>query len=112
MIMVELVSTPEEALGRIPECVYNIKVKCLACSEGRFIPYTPPVIKEGKLIIGEHLYPLKLIEALTVRCKNEYGKWENRYKIESRYFRQFLNGNALDELGKFSGWPGDGSADG
>lgn len=110
--MTELVSTPEEALNDIHEHTYNIKIKCLACSESSFIPYVPHIIQEGKLIIGERSFPLKLIEAITVRWKDEYGKQENRYKVESKYFSQFLNRTALDELEKFSGYSMDETTDG
>lgn len=99
--MTELVSTPQEAVDIIGEDVYNIKIKCLACSESRFIPYVPPVIQDGTLIIGEHSFPLRLIEKVTVRKKNEYGKWETKYKIDSRYFRQFFNDEAIQELERF-----------
>lgn len=102
--MTELVSTPEEAISRIHGEAYIIKIKCLACTESRFINYAPPIIHDGKLVIGEHSFPIKLIEMVTVRWRDEFGKYENRYKVESRYFRQFLNNAALDELGKFRMW--------
>ena len=98
MIMTELVSTPEEAINLIHGDAYNIKIKCLACSESEFIPYVPPIIHEGKLMVGEHSFPLRLVEMVTFRWKNEFGKWESRYKVESSYFRQFLNNTARQEL--------------
>lgn len=99
--MMELVSTPREAVSSISDNVYNIKIKCLACSESKFIPYVPPIIQEGTLIIGEHSFPLNLIEMVTIRWKDNYGKWERKYKVESRYFRQFLNDAAIQELERF-----------
>ena len=99
--MTELVSTPQEAIDIICEDVYNIKIKCLACSESGFIPYVPPSIQDGTLVIGEHSYPLRMVEMIIVRCKNEYRKWERKYKVNSRYFRQFFNEEAIQELERF-----------
>lgn len=99
--MTELVSTPEEAVGSIHENAYNIKIKCLACSESKFIPYVQPVIWNGTLTIGEHSFPLRLVEMVTVRCRNEHHRWEIRYKVYGMYFRQFLNEIALQELEDF-----------
>lgn len=99
--MTELVSTPQEAVDNICENAYNIKIKCLACSESRFISYVPLIIQNGILTIGEHSFPLKLIEMITIRWKNEYGKWEKKYKVDSRYFRQFFNDEAIQELERF-----------
>lgn len=99
--MAELVGTPQEAVVLISENVYNIKIKCLACSESRFIPYVPSIIQDETLIIGEHSFPLKLIEMVIARGKNEYGKWETKYKVDSRYFRQFFNEKAIQELEKY-----------
>lgn len=99
--MTELVNTPKEAVDIICEDVYNIKIKCLACSESRFIPYVSPNIQDGTLIIGKHSFPFKLIEMVTVRGKNEYGKWETKYKVDSRYFRQFFNEETIQELERF-----------
>ena len=75
--MLELVSTPQEAVSSISDNVYNIKIKCLACSESKFIPYAPPIIQEGTLIIGEHSFPLNLIEMVTIRWKDKVlvRKW-------------------------------------
>lgn len=97
----ELVRTPEEAVDHISENVYNIKIKCLACSESKFIAYVPPIIQDGTLIIGEHSFPLRLIEMVTVRGKNEYGKCESKYKVDSSYFRQFFSEEAIQELERF-----------
>lgn len=99
--MTELVSSPEEAIANIPEEAYNIKLKCLACSESKFIPYVTPIMQDEILIIGEHSFPLKLIEMVTARWKDEYGKREAKYKVDSRYFRQFFNECAIQELEKF-----------
>lgn len=95
--MIELVSTPEEAVGFIHENAYNIKIKCLACSDSKFIPYEEPVIRDGTLTIGKHSFPLRLAEMITVRYRNEYHKQEMRYKVDRMYFRQFLNDTALQE---------------
>jgi len=99
--MMELVSTPQEAVSYISNDVYNIKIKCLACSESKFIPYVPPIVQDGTLIIGEHSFPLKLIEMVTARWKDEYTRGERKYKVDSRYFRQFFNDAAIKELEKF-----------
>lgn len=99
--MIELVSTPQEAVDNICENAYNIKIKCLACSESQFISYVPLIIQDGILIIGEHSFPLKLIEMITVRWKDEYGKWEKKYKVDSRYFRQFFTNEVIQELEGF-----------
>ncbi len=99
--MLELVSTPQEAVSSISDNVYNIKIKCLACSESKFIPFAPPIIQEGIMIIGEHSFPLNLIEMVTIRWKDNYGKWEKKYKVESRYFRQFFNDATIQELERF-----------
>lgn len=99
--MMELVSTPEEAVGSIHENAYNIKIKCLACSESKFIPYGQPVIRNRTLTIGKHSFPLRLVEMVTVRGRDENHRWEIRYKVDSMYFRQFLNDIALQELEDF-----------
>lgn len=99
--MIELVNTPQEAVSMIRDSAYAVKIKCLACSESQFMPYVPPIIQEGTLVIGHYSFPLKLIEMVTARYKSEYGKLETKYKVESMYFRQFLNDIAVQELGKF-----------
>lgn len=100
MNMLEIVNTPQEAIKFISSNVYNVKIKCLACSESRFIPYVLPMIRDGVLMIGEQSFPLGLIEMVTVRWKDEYGKWEAKYKVDSGYFRQFFNEKAIKELEK------------
>lgn len=99
--MLDIVNTPQEAVALLDANAYNIKIKCLSCFESRFIPYIQPFEDNGKLVIGQHSFPLILIEMITVRCKNEICKWEIKYKVDSRYFRQFLNNVALQELEKF-----------
>lgn len=99
--MIEFVSTPLEAVSKVCDNAYAIKIKCLACSESQFIPYNPPIIQDGTLVIGHHSFPLKLIEVVTARYKHTYGKQETKYKVESGYFRQFLNDTAIQELKKF-----------
>ena len=37
----------------------------------------------------------------TIRLKNEYRKWEKKYKVDSRYFKQFFNEDAIQELERF-----------
>lgn len=99
--MMELVNTPQEALSLIGDDVYNIKIKCVACSESKFIPYVPPIIQDGKLMIGEHSFPLRLIETITFRWKNKNARGERKYKVDSRYFMQFFNEEAVQELKRF-----------
>lgn len=99
--MLDLVNTPQEAISFIDTDAYNIKIKCLACSESAFIPYRKPFEDNGKLVIGEYSFPLNLIEMVTVRCKNQFCRWETKYKVDSRYFKQFLSDAALQELEKF-----------
>ncbi len=38
---------------------------------------------------------------ITIRWKDEYGKHEAKYKIDSIYFRQFFNDTAIQELERF-----------
>ena len=38
---------------------------------------------------------------VTVRYKDEFSRWEEKYKVDSRYFRLFLNNAALKELDEF-----------
>ena len=99
--MLNLVNTPQEAISFNDTDAYNIKIKCLACSESGFIEYERPYEDNGKLIIGKHSFPLNLIEMVTVRCKNQFSRWETQYKVDSRYFRQFLSEAALQELEEF-----------
>lgn len=67
----------------------------------KFIPYVQPVIQDVKLIIGKHSFPINFIEMITIRWKDEYGKHEAKYKIDSIYFRQFFNDTAIRELERF-----------
>jgi len=99
--MLNVVNTPQEAISFSDMDAYNIKIKCLVCSESRFIQYERPYEDKGKLVIGEHSFPLNLIELVTVRFKDEFRRWEERYKVDSRYFRQFLSEAALQELEEF-----------
>lgn len=99
--MLNLVNTPQEAISFNDTDAYNIKIKCLACSESAFIPFTELYEDNGKLVIGKHSFPINLIEMVTVRYKNEFRRWEEKYKVDSRYFRQFLGDAALQELEKF-----------
>ncbi len=99
--MIEIVSTPQETVNYISSNVYNIKIKCLGGSESNFIPYVPPMVYDGALVIEEHSFSINLIEIITVRCKNEYGKREEKYKADSRYFRHFFNDDVIHELERF-----------
>ena len=73
------------------EGIYNIRIKCLGCRAGAFIPYSIPVIQENLLRIGEHSYPIDIIEEITFRCKYEWGRQEYVYRMSSAYLKQFLN---------------------
>ena len=99
--MLNLVNTPQEATSFDDTNAYNIKVKGLACSESAFIPYTELYEDNGKLVIGKHSFPINLIEMVTVRYKDEFSRWEEKYKVDSRYFRLFLSDAALKELDEF-----------
>lgn len=57
--MLNLVNTPQEAIAFIGTDAYNIKIKCLACSESGFIQYERPYEANGKLIIGGAFFPFE-----------------------------------------------------
>ena len=106
----EILDTPEEIVEKIMRRggIYVIKVKCLACSEGSFIPYVPPVIDGGKLIIGRYSYPVELVEMVTIRYKyivKEAGdmpiRGEVRYKVSSLRLNLLLSAHALERLKEF-----------
>ena len=89
----------DEVLKR--ESIYVIKVKCMGCLEGSFIPYEKPVIDKDILRIGGYSYPLYLIESVSFRIKWEYGKEEYKYKVSNLYLTQFLREDVrlqLEEL--------------
>lgn len=107
-----VMENPEQMIQEIcelKEVPYNIKVKCVACTECSFIPYSKPVISGSKLIIGDFRYPIKLLEKMTVRvwecfCKDdiEYReKTERIYKVSSRYFCEMMTEEAREELLKY-----------
>lgn len=73
------------------EGIYILKVKCLGCRAGAFIPYSVPIIQENLLRIREHAYPIDVIEEITFRCKEEWGRQEYVYRMSSAYLKQFLN---------------------
>ena len=98
---INIVETPQKIFDSIQIKPYIIKIKCLACSETKFLPYVEPVIKNGTLYIGSSSFPLDLIEKVTVRHTWEYEKEETVFKVNSLYFRQFLNEEAKQKLKEF-----------
>ena len=93
---------PKELIDEVinTEGIYNIKVKCLGCRAGAFIPCSVPMIQDGLLRIGEHAFPIDVIEEVTFRCKYEWGRQENVYRMPSAYLKQFLNEQAREYLFK------------
>lgn len=97
----EYVKEPLEAVEKIPDNAYLVKIKCLGCSETNFLQYEKPIIKNNKLFIGKLAFPFNLIEMITFRNKTIYGKYEESYKVESTYFYKFFNEKAILELEEF-----------
>lgn len=80
---------------------YIIKIKCIGCTESKYIKYENPIIKGNILIIGNYKYPFDLIESISIRTNNEYIKEEYSYKISSNYLKMLLENNVQQELKKY-----------
>lgn len=81
---------------------YIIKIKCICCSETSFMNYETPIETEDKLKIGKSSFPIKLIERITIRYRDELlGASEIQFKVSSQYFLQFLNDDAKESLLEF-----------
>ena len=74
---------------------YVIKVKCVGCSETKFTRYIEPSLKDDRLKIGTTYYPIKILEKVTIRCKQiicdiEYTV-EVELKVSSKYIITLFN---------------------
>lgn len=97
----EIWDCPENILGEILtiEDIYTIKIKCIGCTEGLFLPYKKPVINGNKLIIGKRIYPLHLIEQITIRYYiGDKIKSEKKYKVSSQHLRTLLREDVQEQL--------------
>ena len=57
-----ILNTPQDVINKIVKSenagIYNIKIKCLGCSETNFIRYENMVVTDSKIAIGEHIFPV------------------------------------------------------
>lgn len=100
-----ILDTPQDVINKIVKSenagIYNIKIKCLGCSETNFIRYENMVVTDSKIAIGEHIFPVFIIEKVTIRYKFAGEKFEVRYKVSAKYFRTLLNEDAQKFLAEF-----------
>lgn len=85
--------TPQDVINEITRIkgIYNIKIKCLACSESCFIPYKNMVVEDSKIVIGGHSFPVFMIEKVTIRYCYTGMKYEAKYKVSAKYLKTLLN---------------------
>lgn len=99
-----ILNTPQDVINEIikKEDIYNIKIKCLACSESNFIRYEDMVVTDSKVTIGEHSFPLSMIEKITIRYRCVGIKFESQYKVSAIYVKSLLNEEAQKILADFN----------
>lgn len=100
-----ILDTPKDVVNEIVKAedagIYNIKIKCLGCSETKFISYEPIFVNDLIVAIGEHCFPIAMIEKVTIRCRDEWIKLEYQYKVSAKYLKTLLNENAQRLLAEF-----------
>lgn len=101
-----ILDTPQDVINEIVKAenagIYNIKIKCLGCSETNFIRYENMVVTDSKIAIGEHIFPVFMIEKVTIRCRDEGIKLEYQYKVSAKYLKTLLNEDAQKLLVEFN----------
>lgn len=99
-----ILNTPQDVINEIikTEDIYNIKIKCLACSESDFIRYEDIVVTDSKVTIGEHSFPIYMIEKATIRYRCAGIKLESQYKVSAKYLKTLLNEEAQKILADFN----------